>query len=408
MLLGGTMFFIVTAILGKTYNGAEEDSSYIIYMSVLCVLSLIFVFKDYILSKRYRLSKLVWLPLIVLLIFLFEYSMFDYSAHSLGRITKCVTLFLVFSVPCFYIGIEMSTRNTLFHIYDYLVICSLLIALGCILSIDNMIMALNNKYLGGASYQAMSYMGAFASGFLFNYLISKNKIESSKLKDNRLVKIASIPLLLGCSISVLMAGGRGGAVLLIASMLYSIIRNRMNGKKRVGTVFTIILIGVLFLFVFSSISQDSVIGERLSAGTERAFSYISAGGIDMSETSNRDEVYGAAVNAIRDQFPMGYGFFRCVGLFSYPHNFFLELLLGGGLFYFIFVIVVLLKDFRKIYLLVKKNHSYSFIVVMLLWPFTYLMFSGTYIYEPLFWFFIGYAGTLNVRNISTYQIERKY
>ena len=119
---------------------------------------------------------------------------------------------------------------------------------------------------------------------------------------------------------------------------------------------------------------------------DRAFSYISSSGIDMAQTSNRDIVFELAQKNIEANRYTGYGIFHTIGAFGYPHNIFLEILEGGGIFYFAFWIIILIISIKRAYFIIKIERNLLFLVPLFIYPFVNLLFSGSYLMTGMFWF----------------------
>lgn len=130
----------------------------------------------------------------------------------------------------------------------------------------------------------------------------------------------------------------------------------------------------------------------MASGT-RLFSYISADGIDLTQTSNRDAFYNHALLYIKESLFFGYGPFSYVkktGDF-YSHNIFLDILLHGGIVYLSIWIIIFIRFFMKLKLILKNNTNEIILLIPILSSFILLMFSGTYLEESLFWFSISYV-----------------
>lgn len=119
---------------------------------------------------------------------------------------------------------------------------------------------------------------------------------------------------------------------------------------------------------------------------DRAFSYISSSGIDMAQTSNRDIVFELAQKNIEANLYTGYGIFHTIGAFGYPHNIFLEILEGGGIFYFAFWIIILIISIKRAYFIIKIERNLLFLVPLFIYPSVNLLFSGSYLMTGMFWF----------------------
>lgn len=127
--------------------------------------------------------------------------------------------------------------------------------------------------------------------------------------------------------------------------------------------------------------------EKLGFST-RIFDYFLEGNLTID--NGRDKLAEAVIQAIREKPLLGYGIMgdRLV-LGSYVHNFVLEVLcsfgfLFGGALLLILLIVVLRGIFSA-----RKQGSVKFLLAMSLMVIVKLLFSGSYIFEPYFFFVIG-------------------
>ena len=198
----------------------------------------------------------------------------------------------------------------------------------------------------------------------------------------------------------LSSGGRGGFVLIAASAVILLFLRMRKGGSSGGMKFLftmLLLVAVAFLAVQF---MPENIRNAVNIGSQRTFSYLTKNGIDMSETSNRDDVYGAALQAIGDSPVIGYGLLM-KGTYiegSWPHNIFLEVMLQGGIIYMMFFLIVAFSWLTKLRLMINRGHG-SYIIPVALYPFVMLLFSGSYISTGLFWFSLAY--------VFCYDIPRK-
>ena len=120
----------------------------------------------------------------------------------------------------------------------------------------------------------------------------------------------------------------------------------------------------------------------------RVFSYISGSGIDISETSGRDEIWQFCIPFVYNRPLFGYGIFSYTTYLGplYPHNFLLEVLIQGGIFYFILWLFVLIVFFIKLRAILIRDKNNILLLTTIVTSFSFLSFSGTYLQNGLFWF----------------------
>jgi O-antigen ligase len=236
-------------------------------------------------------------------------------------------------------------------------------------------------YFGGSTYQTFSYASAFAFGLNF-YFYSSKKYYGFGLSSKILFYFVTLVTLLG----VVLSGGRGGVVLIAAYLFYfSFVILKHIKKKFFFFIFEIIfLLFVLILFRPVILINITEIGSF-----NRLFEYIGSDfSIDWGGTSGRDEVYLKAIEYINLNPVFGYGVFGIFNITGYPHNFFLEILLSGGITFLIFFIIIALVFILPVTLKLIKNNS--IIVVIAIYPLVQLFFSGSYLTNSEFWFVLSF------------------
>lgn len=369
------MFSAFCGITG--YKQEEGDTLYLYYMISLFALSMILIMHDiFILGKPF--SKTVLLIPIIFTICYFS----DISSESppLEWTKKSYQFFLFFSLPPMLIASLIAKNKSIERMYKYLDVILIILGIGMIAKLPEMMM------LGGFidGYNNISYQSALAFGAIYYGILSqrKDRFEFLKYKLFKLVSIVMCGLLL---LTCFSSGGRGGVVFLFA--LAGLISFVFVKKRNIFKVlFFVVPLGLLGVNLISNLGQNSTLGNTLNRGMDRAFSYISSSGIDMTQTSNRDIVYELARKNIEENLYTGYGVFHTIGSFGYPHNFFLEILEGGGIFYFAFWIIILMISIKRAYFIIKKEQNLLFLMPLFIYPCVNLLFSGSYLMNGVFWF----------------------
>jgi O-antigen ligase len=147
--------------------------------------------------------------------------------------------------------------------------------------------------------------------------------------------------------------------------------------------------------------DDSLIA-MLEVNADRLFSYISSEGLDMSQTSNRDSVFETAMVFISDSPLWGYGLFGYYDVLGYyPHNLFLEILLQGGAIFLVFSLWALWIMFIKLCKMQKNNNSLYLLLPFIIYPFVQLLFTGSYMETPFFWFSVMFVVNYDVSSKNT-------
>lgn len=388
-------FFPVLGIESSEDDGS--NSAFAIFITVINGLALLLII-DYEINnwRKAKYGSLKWyfiLPLFVALCYFFNTIFYP----EMGRASYNIFFFfLPNSIPGIYIANYIFRYEKVDVLIKNLEIFFLLGSVGLIISVPTMYSSLGYdvRLAAGGGHQTISYCSAlFCTFFVINQLLAK-KIRYNFLdcKWYNIVEIILIPCLIAIC---LMGGGRGGAFLLSVNVFLVawILFRQSFFKMMLYSIAIMLLLYVLFMSL-----KDSEIMMGVSNGFERAFSYLSDEGIDMEETSGRDVVYSYFANLVWKKPVGGFGFFYCYDVCNksigmpYPHNLFLEVLLQGGLIYFMLFIIFLIKVLRYSYLYVKNVNVYF--LPLLTYPIVLLMFSGSYMKMCLFWFLVVY--TLNV------------
>lgn len=373
--LGAEMFSAFCGITG--YKQEEGDTLYLYYMISLFALSMILIIHDiFILDKPF--SKTVLLIPIIFTICYFS----DISSESppLEWTKKSYQFFLFFSLPPMLIASLIAKNKSIERMYKYLDVILIILGIGMIAKLPEMMM------LGGFidGYNNISYQSALAFGFIYYGLLSKRE-DKFKFLNNKLFKLVSIVMCVLLLLTSLSSGGRGGVVFLFA--LAAFISFTFIKKRNIFRVlFFVVPLGLIGTAILSNLVQNSALENTLKRGIDRAFSYISSSGIDMTQTSNRDIVYELARKNIEENPYTGHGVFHTIGSYGYPHNIFLEILEGGGIFYFAFWIIILIICMKKAYFAIKIEQNLLFLVPLFMYPCVNLLFSGSYLMNSVFWF----------------------
>lgn len=249
---------------------------------------------------------------------------------------------------------------------------------------------LNETFAVGAlSYQNISYYSAFVLG-LNLYAVSCG--QQSTIVRKGLIALCGIQLLM-----VLMAGGRGAALLSVVFILYFGLRNMSLWKlcQYVAVVFFVILV------IYPIVSGNEV----FQLGFQRIINFFSSE--DVIVHDNRWIRWDKAIQSFYSSPIYGHGLggvFYEVGFYS--HNIFTDLLCEGGLL-LMGIFIYLMYNFSACsYYLVKLNRSYEIMVVIFLCSFIMCLFSGYYLSETGLWLSMVYMlGEARLVNNITYENE---
>lgn len=385
--LFGQLFFSGFYVLtGRVYGGAAIDNSYITFMMAVDVIPLFFFLRYLGTGLSNKNVGLIITSLLIYMFILLIESSFDFHY-------PLVKSFPAYSIPCALIGVLIAKYNVGDYLAKWLEPLMLFLTIVGIRSMS-WILLLSFSGTGdvGIGAQSLSYHCGFAFALNLYFLLFGNELNYRfKYAKTLFYKYISMALLVVQVVVSISSGGRGGFVLVAVS---SIILIMMRLLERDGSfakfLITLLLITVTAILAIQVMPDN--IQDALEAGSERTFSYISKSGIDMTETSSRDYVYGEAIKDIRKNPILGYGLLMKGSYIegSWPHNIILEVLLQGGIIYLLVFLFILYHFLLRFRLLVKDARS-RFIVPIALYPAVMLCFSGSYITTGLFWFVVSYV-----------------
>ena len=388
-MMGSNFFFVITAILGFEYSGVGNSNALLVYSLVVFVATAVLFRKSFIWNEGKITQTDFFLFFVIIVVFL------SYLTPSLfsGRLNPIATTFFLyfssFSLPAILGSLYLARMQTIFEMSKLLEIVMLLITVSIFVRL--IIPASQGQRLstfGGAYFgQIGSYLAAFAFGLNLYFLFEGRYHDRFTLFRSMFYKLLCICLLVIQIIGFIIPGGRGGAVLGVTYLLYILlIRFSLRNVKYLLTIigflsFLVITLVVIWPFLIQNSAFQS--------GFFRVTQFIDSGvGINWTGTSGRDIIYRNALEIIIQRPVLGYGIFGMWDVSYYPHNFFLEVLLQGGIVYLIIALIILYLFARKLTRLIKKDRRYRILFVLFIYPFVMLMFSGTYLSTPIFWFVI--------------------
>lgn len=388
-LCSSILYYCIMVFMGTSYAGAESSSSFL-YSILACDLIIVYYYFKNVFNG---FSSKEFYFVLLLLVILFDYYVISGSKRDL-----LIKTFLCYSIPGALCGLTMYKARLIDYLCKWSSIVMLVITaygLMSLTSIPNVL--LNDMSIGGgAGSQALSYSVAFAFSINWcNILFNDERLYKFGFENFKFYRIFSIFLIFAQIIIILISGGRGGFILFLVSfliMLWLKIRNNTSRINKVATTFILILLSGIVVVQFLPESIQNLI----FSGAERTFSYVGKSGIDMTQTSNRDDVYNDAIALFKQSPLLGYGFFYYVDVYKigYPHNLFLEWLLQGGVIFCIFCTILLLKFLIKLKRIIMSGHN-KIILVYALYPLVQLMFTGSYVGTGFLWFSVAYVYMYN-------------
>ena len=387
-LFGQEFFFCICPLLGIHYDGAGSSSIYVVYSLLLFGITMFFVLNDMRKSLRaIRKKFFLFLPFVMTLVFLVEYVITPPSGQEWTW--KSYMFFILFCMPATYIGISISVRRMINKLYPHFDAIAIIMTLGIFMSIPTLLTTGVASLTGGdsTSYNTIAYSSALGFSFIYYGLLS-NRQDRYPIFRTKFFRFTSVFLLLGLVFCAFSSGGRGGSLLLIIFFFYlsySYVNRKNLFKVILGTVPVVIILTMIVSYIMSSNPHLAAAYEH---GTDRAFQYISKEGVDTSKSSGRDKIYEEAIRSITENPLQVNGLFRTIGMRGYPHNFFVEILLDGGIVYFLIWMLFLFKMVMKYLRMVKSDKDLKYMSLIVLYVMTSTFFGGTYLMTGPFWFIL--------------------
>ena len=386
-LFTNILYFCVSAILGRNM-GADS----LVYQFV-CILS--FAFSIVFFTTEYTKMKMTWNDMFLLLgitvIFLIGYV----GGYMGSTMFLCYT---AFCIPATCIGIRYSRKDNMAGIIKWLDILMLVITF----SLFFFVRTVSSYYEAGDYSQRYSYLAAFA--FNLNLFLSYygNRYERFPIFYSKVYKYFCYALLPVYPVIIFLSGGRGGFITMALGLLLFIVT--LEGKKvQRRRILRYAFVAVVAIVALLPLLRSSSIGSLFTRNLTRVFSYVTESGLDLSQTAGRNKLYAMCWDLFSESPLTGYGLFgygEFLGSFPYAHNLFLEWLLQGGILYFFFWLALLIIACIKIWRLIKADNRFIMLLPIVAYPLTQLMFSSSYLEEPLFWFFIAFSLTANIPRIT--------
>lgn len=395
-LVANLLFFSVSSIVGYTFEGSDSSPIYKIYMAGVGVLVILLTGWD-VLKKKIRTHTSFWylligLPLFVVTSYYVQRGMHILSARLMNQYMLLMTCF---SYTAICSGIYIAHQG-IARLAKYIDVMMLIMTLSFFTAIIATIAGLAN--VGGAGYQTFSYMAGFTFCINICMILWGDRYERFKLFTSRPWHITAYLFLVVQLIACLISGGRGGFVLLAVGSGYMLYRS-----KKLHQWLTLGIFAILTTLAAGSF-MDTALSQTLEKSTFRTFDYLHGDAEHMKKVSGRTGVYDHAWQVIQEDHFMGRGLFRSIQE-GYPHNFFLEVMEQGGILFLLFWLVFLGCTLHEVNRQIRQENAYI-LLPLLFYPYIQLLFSGTYITCPLFWFVLSYTWTRkNIRDTHE-SIER--
>lgn len=380
VLFAAPFFFSITAILGLGYYGEAGDNTYRFYC-IACFLIGIFTFLSNYIHQNHPPRNFI--SILIITIFVVVGALSDYTSD------KSWLCLVAFCLPSTFIGIYYANRRSVIEMEKWLDVVALIITI----ALPIMVYRLNViRFEGGGSYsQSLSYYAALC--FLINLFILKYGHTNRRFSFFRtyFYKLFVYFMFTVYVLVILVSGGRGGFVTLFLGIFVFLLTFRGSRLRMFGLILSTAMVGIIVSVSFLICAEENIL-TTFEENSERVFSYLSSSGIDMNETSGRNSVFEKSIRLFNNSPIIGYGLFSYKEILDkninlpYPHNLFLEWLLQGGLLLCTIGLFILYMFITRLKQIIKENEDFIIILPFVIYPFTMLMYTGSYMEEPFFWF----------------------
>lgn len=386
-LFSTIIFFTICGALNLKFGGSDDSPAFKITVFLFGLFGAGVTFWE-ILKKELPLSRSFWIFVVLLPLLITTSCYVEVAFHNISQSKAFNHLLMMgaFSYTCIVSTIYIAEKGFR-HFAKWMDIFMLILTLAAYNAINNTLLG-GKIGVGGASYQTLSYYCAFAfnlnlCGILFGHVTERFAIFKTELFKKMSYFFLLIQLA-GC----FLGGGRGATIYLVMNALLLLIVS----KRLSRTLMSASVIGSIIL-VGAKIMQETMLSDILGRRIERAFSFIDSDGVHGED---RFDLYRMAWDYCKESHLMGTGIFTSNNDMFFPHNFFMELLIQGGVLYCLVWVLLLIVLFYRGVTLLKLEKDY-YLIPIFCFPLTVLLFSGSYTITPLFWFFTIYIFTRSER-----------
>lgn len=224
---------------------------------------------------------------------------------------------------------------------------------------------------GGMNYQLLAYYMAVLFCFSFYYSVIFNSFQS------KVVNILSFVLMVVQAVACLMAGGRGGVVLLVVYVLFW---SYYLVKIKHISMHKFLLLSILVIYGFQYVADE--LGMWTSSGFLRSSGLV--------DDDDRFSLWSEYLPYFKSSPIVGNGlgsdYFTC-GFYS--HNLIVDFLVESGIIGALIMFWVYWKTYKTIRSLSMSNDFFSIILILFVFALVMNMFSGYWITNSNIWLCFG-------------------
>lgn len=374
------IFFAIIAIIGVQYYGSTESNLFITIAVLFFIICIISFFINHLKKNQHKLSFYLSIIIIVGI---------TLNGIIVGKITSTMyRQFVVFCIPASMIGLYYAERGSIGSMVKWLDWLMILLSVSFVFVVKNLLLNIADNT--GHYSQTLSYDASFA--ILLNLFLLSNgdKHKRFRIFNIKLYKYLCYALFPLQFAILLIGGGRGAVITFFVGLIVCVLQLKKPLIKilKYFVFFFIIAICVNYLLInFLNIDVINV----LARNAERSFNFLDSSLSSFDRTSGRDFLYRQSVELILARPFWGYGLFGYVTYISpYPHNLILEWALQGGLLFMLIIVFMNLFLIIKMQKYIKHNPKNIIFILFIVLAYVPLIFSGSYLQSPLFWFVIMY------------------
>ena len=385
------IYFAFISILGLDPEESSAGMTYKVYCIIVFLLSIITYISSF--SIKHINSK-QFVSFLIIFIYIVTGLLSGYAND------KSWLVLVAFCLPATCIAVYYAERKTIYKMVKWLDLLIVFFAVSLFFSVTKLYV----NILDGTSYysQQLSYLAAYCFIIDLFLIVFGSNFQRFCFFETKPYKIISLLLLPYFLLIQFFAGGRGAVGTLVAGIIAIIYIYKKNYShiKLNYTRAVLILVGCASLLSLWAPRDTS---EMFTENIGRAFSFFSSDMDMYDKTSGRDEVYRAALDMISEKPIIGYGLFGykdkpySFSKIGYPHNIFLEVLLQGGMCFLLIFVLYLFSTVQKLLKIVKNKYQ-SVVALFFVFSMTLLLFSGSYVENPFFWFSFIFIFNFRVNN----------
>src|SRR5699024_5624549 len=350
-------------------------------LSVWVLTAIILIISLYINKNKLNFKAIV-IIFGIIMIFLINYLLLSFEEET----THLLIEFIKFGAIPFYLASTIKNTENIYKYWLVLGILNFVILLFYIEQINER----EFNYMTFGRYMSLSFI-------IFSYYYYKGKF-----------KVSMFFIMLITMIAVFIFGNRSSILIIILIVFYFEIKKLIQ-KRTLMQYFKLTLITIGLIYLISNIKKLVYkLIYLLEINNLNSYSFKKLIALFDNNTtsfvSGRDNIYFDSVKLIykNNLMPKVIGYYQNVTEHVYPHNVFFDIMITFG---FIGVLLILSVAIISIIKYIKISNLYikQLILILGIYQFTILNFSGTFWSESIMWMLFG----LLISNNFVSKVETK-